>query len=107
MKSTVRDDLRSEGYSLEEEYFYRRNRELIEKRRKELDAKKSGSKQPLTCPRCSSPMNELVKAGIALDQCSNCEGIYFDKGELETLVEAAGVEKFLEVVLKEYGRHKP
>ncbi len=42
----------------------------------------------LVCPRCSGPMVTLIRAGVQIDQCENCKGIFLDRGELERLVEA-------------------
>ena len=83
------------GYSREEEFFYQRNKELIEKRRQELDAKKveeeysaRRSEHWMKCPKCGGDMEEIDLAHILVDKCKNCKGIFFDHGELETLLES-------------------
>ena len=83
------------GYSQEEEYFYRRNKELIEQRRKDLDAKKAQEDKSerrsmhwMKCPKCGADMEEISLANILVDKCGECEGIFFDHGELETLLES-------------------
>lgn len=83
------------GYSREEEYFYKRNQELIEQRRKELDAKREEEAKStqrtehwMKCPKCGGDMEEIDLAHILVDKCKECEGIFFDHGELETLLES-------------------
>jgi hypothetical protein len=88
--------------SPEEEYFYRQNKELIEKARKEQAARQSEDlaaekRGPhwMKCPKCSKDMAEVELAGIRVDQCSSCQGIYFDHGELEILMESKEPKGFL------------
>ena len=42
----------------------------------------------LTCPKCESPMRSYERNGIVIDQCTNCRGVYLDRGELERLMDA-------------------
>ncbi|MEO6666631.1 MAG: zf-TFIIB domain-containing protein [Nitrospiria bacterium] len=94
-------DLHDKGYNKEEEYFYKLNKELIEKRRLELDAKRktqqTGPTHPhwMKCPKCGSDMAEIERQGIKVDQCGACGGIYFDRGELELLLETKEQKGFL------------
>jgi hypothetical protein len=93
-------DLQEKGYNKEEEYFYRQNKELLEKRRKELDAKRkaqenTGHPHWMKCPKCGADMREIERQGIKVDQCGACGGIYFDRGELELLLEAKEQKGFL------------
>jgi len=85
------------GYSNEEEYFYKMNKELIEKKRKEQPAKQLNEASPhwMKCPKCSATMTETELAGIKVDQCGGCRGIYFDHGELEILIESKEPKGFL------------
>src|SRR3712207_855909 len=45
---------------------------------------------PLTCPKCESPMRSYERSGITVDQCTGCRGVFLDRGELERLVDAEG-----------------
>lgn len=45
---------------------------------------------PLLCPRCVSQMLPMQRFGVTIDQCTGCGGVFLDRGELETLVEAEG-----------------
>ena len=42
----------------------------------------------LTCPKCQGPMRNYERNGIHIDQCSECRGIFLDRGELEHLIDA-------------------
>ncbi len=96
------EDIRSTGYSREEEYFYKRNQELIEKRRRELDAQRREQESAaargdywMRCPKCGGQMEEEDLAHIKVERCTQCKGLYFDHGELETLLEAQEPAGFL------------
>ncbi|MCA9795806.1 MAG: zf-TFIIB domain-containing protein [Candidatus Eremiobacteraeota bacterium] len=41
---------------------------------------------PRACPRCLCGLAEVVAAQVVLDLCQQCQGIWFDEGELETVV---------------------
>jgi Zn-finger nucleic acid-binding protein len=41
----------------------------------------------MTCPRCSGDLNAQRREGIEIDVCSQCRGIWLDRGELERLLE--------------------
>ena len=42
----------------------------------------------LTCPKCQGQMRSYERSGITVDQCSECRGIFLDRGELERLIDA-------------------
>lgn len=42
----------------------------------------------LTCPKCHADMRSYERNGVTVDQCSECRGIFLDRGELERLVDA-------------------
>jgi Zn-finger nucleic acid-binding protein len=42
----------------------------------------------LTCPKCQGTMRTYERSGITVDQCTECRGIFLDRGELERLVDA-------------------
>lgn len=91
---------KTEGQKTEEQWFFEQERQLIEKMRKKREArfKESASKENererdelrkahwLCCPKCGHSMNEQEMEGILVDVCTHCEGIYFDRGELEDLL---------------------
>jgi len=44
----------------------------------------------LTCPKCHGSMRQYERNGVHVDQCTECRGIFLDRGELERLTEAEG-----------------
>lgn len=42
----------------------------------------------LMCPKCQAEMRQYERSGITVDQCSSCQGLFLDRGELERLMEA-------------------
>lgn len=44
----------------------------------------------MTCPKCHGDMRSYERNGVTVDQCSDCRGLFLDRGELERLVEAEG-----------------
>jgi len=42
----------------------------------------------LICPKCQGAMRSYERNGVTIDQCSECRGIFLDRGELERLVDA-------------------
>ena len=46
----------------------------------------------MICPACKSNMIVVEHSKIELDYCTNCRGVWFDSGELELLLESAGLE---------------
>jgi Zn-finger nucleic acid-binding protein len=42
----------------------------------------------MTCPKCHGDMRTYERSGVTVDQCTECRGIFLDRGELEKLFEA-------------------
>jgi Zn-finger nucleic acid-binding protein len=42
----------------------------------------------LICPKCQGAMRTYERNGVHVDQCTECRGIFLDRGELERLVDA-------------------
>lgn len=42
----------------------------------------------LRCPKCQGGMKSFERNGIFIDRCTQCGGLFLDRGELERLVEA-------------------
>ncbi len=39
----------------------------------------------LVCPVCQGSMKEVAKNGVLIDTCTQCRGVWLDRGELEKL----------------------
>ena len=42
----------------------------------------------LTCPKCHGAMRSYERSGILIDQCTECRGVFLDRGELDKLIDA-------------------
>jgi uncharacterized protein len=42
----------------------------------------------LLCPKCHNLMRGYERNGVLVDQCTECKGLFLDRGELEKLVSA-------------------
>lgn len=42
----------------------------------------------INCPVCQAPFQESVREGILIDTCTQCRGVWLDRGELEKLLSA-------------------
>jgi Zn-finger nucleic acid-binding protein len=43
---------------------------------------------PISCPKCQAEMRTYERNGIHVDQCTECRGVFLDRGELEHLMSA-------------------
>lgn len=74
--------LEDRGSALENEYFHRQERELIEKMKAKLAAEQN-SVSEMDCPKNDG--GKLVESdfgGIKIDVCNTCSGVWLDAGEL-------------------------
>jgi hypothetical protein len=93
---SMSDDMRQLGYSKEDEYFFKKDQELIAKFRAEAAAhrqalEEANQDQPywMICPKCGGQLKEeLYRDLVAVDRCGGCKGVYLDRGELEIAVKA-------------------
>lgn len=42
----------------------------------------------LLCPKCTNAMRQYERNDVIVDQCTECGGIFLDRGELERLAQA-------------------
>ena len=43
----------------------------------------------INCPVCHAAFKEVVNEGVLIDICTECRGIWLDRGELEKLMDIA------------------
>jgi len=77
----------------EEEYFarmeYDRLRQVEQDRQSKLAAQEKQRLKDshyMWCPKCGMRLVEIGYRGIKVDRCSECEGVWLDKGELEAVI---------------------
>ena len=74
--------------SLENEYFRRKEQELIEKlrmKRAEEQQREPAKSQSIGCPKCDGTLAEITFEEVQIDRCNKCHGVWLDDGELERL----------------------
>jgi hypothetical protein len=64
----------------------RRRREAAEKARRSAEADALRLAHWRRCPKCGNDMSPATIEGTEVEKCSVCEGIFFDRGELEHLM---------------------
>lgn len=93
----------------EEEYFakleFEKKRKLEQKKHLELAAEEKRRLKELhfmRCPKCGMELVEVNYKGIAVDKCSECEGVWLDAGEFESAsrLEKSSLNKLFDVFRK-------
>lgn len=42
----------------------------------------------ITCPKCQASMRSYERNGITIEQCTECRGVFLDRGELDRMIDA-------------------
>lgn len=74
--------------SIEEEYFRRKEQELVEKlraKRAEEEQREQAEASAIHCPKCEGTLVEITFEDVQIDRCNKCHGVWLDAGELERL----------------------
>ena len=79
-KDRLGENLYQKEKAEEDRYFAERDRELLARLRDRRE-----DAEPLGCPRCGKGLAPVVYQGVTVDQCPACQGVWLDRGELETL----------------------
>lgn len=79
-------DLEDRGQALENEYFHRKEQELIAKMKAKLEGENAKSLE-IECPKCDGTLIETDFEDIKIDVCDKCSGVWLDAGELTQVVE--------------------
>ena len=79
-------ELDERGKALENEYFHRKEQELIAKMKSKLTTEETKTLD-LNCPKCDGKLVETKYENIAVDICDKCSGVWFDAGELAQVVD--------------------
>ena len=93
----------------EEEFFARtefeKKKKIEEEKHKRLaeeEKKRLKELHYMQCPKCGMELIEIDYKGIKIDECSECDGIWLDAGELEAVakLEKTGLDKFFSIFKK-------
>ncbi len=85
---------------------FERLKKIEVEKHKNLETKEKKRLQELhhmRCPKCGMELIAIDYKGIEVDKCSECEGIWLDAGELETVskLEKSGIDKLFSVFSRE------
>lgn len=80
------EQLEDRGRALENEYFHRKEKELIERMKAKLAAEETVDLE-LKCPKCDGALVEADYEHIKIDVCDKCSGVWLDAGELAQVVD--------------------
>jgi TFIIB-like protein len=72
----------------EDVFFHRRDRDLIARmraRRRESDELRARELAHMRCPECGLPLVEVVRRGVATEQCPSGHGLWVPPDALETI----------------------
>ena len=88
----------------EDEYFVKIDAELLKAQRAKLDVdrlKQERAIHLMKCPKCGADLAEREMHGIKIDQCTECSGVWLDKGEMEMLLqsEESGISRVVRDLL--------
>lgn len=72
--------------TLENEYFRRKEQELIDKLRAKRAETEKADASILLCPKCDGTLAEFTFENVQIDRCNKCNGVWLDPGELERLI---------------------
>lgn len=73
--------------ALENEYFYKREREQIEKLKGEAREQLTREMCRNRCPKCGNPIEPMEFRGVPLDRCGDCGGVWLGPRDLQILAE--------------------
>lgn len=79
-------DLESRGDALENEYFRRKEQELIAKMKAKIE-EESARSLAIKCPKCDGTLVEADFGDVKIDVCDKCSGVWLDAGELTQVVD--------------------
>lgn len=71
--------------ALENEYYYKLEKDQIEKLRSASQGKLVGELCHNRCPKCGEPLAAMTFRGVPLDQCPSCKGVWLGPRDLEIL----------------------
>ena len=74
-------ELDDRGRALENEYFHRKEKELLEKMKAKIESE-DAKNLDLKCPKCDGNLYEADYDNIKIDVCDRCTGVWLDAGEL-------------------------
>jgi uncharacterized protein len=82
-----KDIFQEREHALEEDYFRRKNQELIGNMKRRIAAE--AHPDALVCPKCGGELHTGNYENVQIDVCDNCGGVWLDAGEMQKIVQKA------------------
>jgi hypothetical protein len=79
-------ELEDRGQALENEYFRRKEQELIAKMKARIEGENARNLE-IKCPKCDGTLIETEFERVMIDVCNKCSGVWLDPGELTQIAE--------------------
>lgn len=83
-KDRLGTKLQEKGRADEDRYFAQRDREALEKI-KQSSTGEADKTALMHCPKCATQLKSIEHHGVTVEECPSCQGLWLDRGELETL----------------------
>jgi predicted nucleic acid-binding Zn ribbon protein len=80
-------ELDERGRALENEYFRRREQELIQKLKTKIAGENQTDAPERDCPKCDGNLVETAYENIKIDVCNSCQGVWLDAGEMAQILQ--------------------
>ncbi len=106
-KDRLGDKLRDVERGREDNYFARRDRELLDKMRTGQGGEaEAGSRPEISgrCPKCGVALRHRELRGVNVGECETCGGLWLEKGELETIAKGENDGWIARWLRTEFGR---
>ena len=71
--------------ALENEYIYRHEKELLEKKKVDVEEMLAREHCKNRCPKCGDPIRPVTFRGVPLDRCPGCGGVWLGPNDLRIL----------------------
>jgi uncharacterized protein len=73
--------------ALENEYFHKKEQELLRKMKNEAEETLAHNYCKNRCPKCGEKIEPVTFRGVPLDKCPGCGGIWLGPNDLKMLAE--------------------
>ena len=76
--------------SEEDKYFKKKDAELKKKKHEEMECQRRDEIKDMHymhCPKCGCDLQSVEKFHVELDFCPSCNGVWFDQGELDRVID--------------------
>jgi rubrerythrin len=89
-KDRLGDKLREKERADEDRYFAQRDKELLDKLKQQQAGSQEAALQQqalMRCPKCGTQLTTVKHHEVTVEECPSCQGMWLDRGELETLAQ--------------------